>query len=72
MMEYILLIWIGEFLYFEDTYINRYACSANAERILNKQSTYQYICAPNTPQNQKLNVKGVFHKDLLKKKKNVR
>ena len=68
MIEYILLIWVGEVLYFEDIYINRHTCSVNAEKILNKQSTYSYICAPNTPKNQKLKVKGVFHKDLLKKK----
>ena len=68
MIKYILLIWVGEFLYFEDIYINKHACSVNAEKILNKQSTYSYICAPNTPKNQKLKVKGVCHKVLLKKK----
>ena len=68
MMEYVLLIWIGEFLYFENIYPNRHVCTTNAELILNKQNSYQYICAPNTPKTQKLNVKGVFHKDLLKKK----
>ena len=67
-MEYVLLIWIGEFLYFENIYSNRHACTTNAELILNKQNSYQYICAPNTPQNKKLNVKGVFNKNMLKKK----
>jgi len=68
-MEYILLIWIGEFLYFEDTYINRHACTTNAELILSKQHQYSYICAPHTRENRMRNVKGVFNKNMLKKKK---
>ena len=68
MIEYVLLIWIGEFLYFQDIYSNLYTCKSNAELILNKQNQYSYICSPNTPKTQKMNVKGVFHKDLLKKK----
>ena len=66
-MEYLLLIWIGEFLYFEDSYPNRYACTSNAELILNKQHQYSYICAPDTRENRMRNVKGVFNKNMLKK-----
>ena len=66
MPEMILLIWVGNFLYYENTYPNIFACKSNAELILNKQNQYSYICSPNNRKTQQIKVKGIFHKDLLK------
>jgi len=67
-MEFILLAWLKMNFYYVDTYKDVNKCISKAE-ILFKEDRSKYMCVPkNNMYKQKL-VKGVFHKDLLKKKK---
>ena len=67
-MKFILLTWIGMNLYYVDTYSNVNECISKAE-VLFKGNRSEYMCIPQNHMNQQRIVKGVFHKDLLKKKK---
>ena len=65
---FILLTWVGMNLYYVDTYSNVNECISKAE-VLFKGNRSEYMCIPQNHMNQQRIVKGVFHKDLLKKKK---
>ena len=67
MMEFILLAWLNMNFYYVDTYSNVNECISKAE-ILFKGNRSKYMCLPKNYMNQQRPVKGVFHKDLLKKK----
>jgi len=67
-MKFILLTWVGMNLYYVDTYSNVNECISKAE-VLFKGNRSEYMCIPQNHMNQQRIVKGVFHKDLLKKKK---
>ena len=67
-MKFILLTWVGMNMYYVDTYDNVNECISKAE-ILFKGDRSKYMCLPKDHMNQQRIVKGVFHKDLLKKKK---
>ncbi len=67
-MKFILLTWVGMNLYYVDTYDNVNECISKAE-VLFKGHRSEYMCIPQNHMNQQRIVKGVFHKDLLKKKK---
>ena len=67
-MKFILLTWIGMNMYYVDIYSNVNECISKAERLF-KGNRSEYMCVPNNHMNKQRIVKGVFHKDLLKKKK---
>ena len=67
-MEFILLAWLNMNSYYVDTYSNVNECISKAE-VLFKGHRSEYMCIPQNHMNQQRIVKGVFHKDLLKKKK---
>ena len=67
-MEFVLLAWLKMNFYYVDTYDNVNECISKAE-ILFKGDRSKYMCLPKDHMNQQRIVKGVFHKDLLKKKK---
>ena len=67
-MEFILLAWLNMNFYYVNTYDNVNECISKAE-LLFKEDRSKYMCVPKDHINQKRIVKGVFHKDLLKKKK---
>ena len=67
-MKFILLTWVGMNMYYVDTYDNVNECISKAE-ILFKGDRSKYMCLPKNYMNQQRIVKGVFYKDLLKKKK---
>ena len=67
-MEFILLAWLNMNFYYENTYDNVNECISKGE-ILFKGDRSKYMCVPKDHMNQQRIVKGVFHKDLLKKKK---
>jgi hypothetical protein len=67
MMEFILLAYLKLNFYYVDTYSNVNECISKAE-ILFKGKRSEYMCLPKNHMNNQRIVKGVFHKDLLKKK----
>ena len=66
-MEFILLAYLKLNFYYVDTYSNVNECISKAEILFKDRS--EYMCIPKNNMNQQRIVKGVFHKDLLKKKK---
>jgi len=66
-MKFILLTWVGMNMYYVDTYDNVNECISKAE-ILFKGDRSKYMCLPKNYMNQQRIVKGIFHKDMLKKK----
>ena len=67
-MEFILLAWLNMNFYYVNTYDSVNECISKAE-LLFKEDRSKYMCVPKDHMNQQRIVKGVFHKDLLKKKK---
>ena len=67
-MEFILLAYLKMNFYYVNTYDNVNECISKAE-LLFKEDRSKYMCVPKDHMNQQRIVKGVFHKDLLKKKK---
>ena len=67
-MEFVLLTWLKMNFYYVDTYKDVNECISKAE-ILFKGDRSKYMCLPKDHMNQQRIVKGVFLKDLLKKKK---
>ena len=66
-MEFILLAWLNMNFYYVNTYDNVNECISKAEMLFKDRS--EYMCIPKNNMNKQRIVKGVFHKDLLKKKK---
>jgi hypothetical protein len=66
MMEFILLAWLNLNFYYVDTYSNVGACISKGEILFKDRS--KYMCVPKDYMNQQRPVKGIFHKDMLKKK----
>ena len=66
-MEFILLAWLNLNFYYVDTYSNVGARISKAEVLFKDRS--KYMCVPKDYMNQQRPVKGIFHKDMLKKKK---
>jgi len=66
-MEFILLAWLKMNFDYVDTYDNVNECISKAE-ILFKGDRSKYMCLPKDYMNKQRIVKGIFHKDMLKKK----
>ena len=65
-MEFILLAYLKLNFYYVDTYSNVNECISKAEILFKDRS--KYMCVPKDYMNQQRPVKGIFHKDMLKKK----
>tara|TARA_B100001013_G_C24258621_1_gene304043 strand:+ start:50 stop:247 length:198 start_codon:yes stop_codon:yes gene_type:complete len=65
-MEFILLAWLKMDFYYVDTYKDINECISKGEILFKDRS--KYMCVPKDYMNQQRPVKGVFHKDMLKKK----
>ena len=65
-MEFILLAWLKMDFYYVDTYKDINECISKGEILFKDRS--KYMCVPKDYMNQQRPVKGIFHKDMLKKK----
>ena len=65
-MEFILLAWLKMDFYYVDTYKDINECIIKGEILFKDRS--KYMCVPKDYMNQQRPVKGIFHKDMLKKK----